>query len=90
MVSNLQQLILYFLKEDLHFVFEIFNQIYIFENNLINFFCFLKSTMFPGIPVNFSLSLLFTGILGGVQIDGKPQQKWDRLPFEFKKPFLEA
>ena len=45
--------------------------------------------MFPGIPVNFSL-FLFTGILDGVQIDGKPQHKWDMLLFEFKKPFLEA
>ncbi|XP_038062752.1 beta-galactosidase-1-like protein 2 isoform X2 [Patiria miniata] len=30
------------------------------------------------------------GILGIVQIDGKTQLKWDMLPFEFKKPFLEA
>ncbi|XP_033641124.1 beta-galactosidase-1-like protein 2 [Asterias rubens] len=30
------------------------------------------------------------GILGGVQVDGKPQTNWDMFPFEFKKPFLEA
>ncbi|XP_022111084.1 beta-galactosidase-1-like protein 2 isoform X2 [Acanthaster planci] len=30
------------------------------------------------------------GILGEVEVDGKTQLKWDMLPFEFKKPFLEA